>query len=172
MYFLYSCTSSFCIESRLVKKYISPIRIFQRDVLCTFRTPYLQESGAYPENVCSSDPIPATRLRFDHKNPFILQLLSREQPAVSSTSSGSSCNISEDSILKTDSDNEEVEREQKAKKRRFFFSLLTICQKATTVVSIQFAFLVIPRRPIDAYILSDATCAAIRRETSSFFFCQ
>jgi hypothetical protein len=42
---------------------------------------------------------------------------------MSSTSSGSSCNISEESILKTDSDNEEVEREQKAKKRRFFFSL-------------------------------------------------
>jgi hypothetical protein len=65
-------------------------------------------------------------MRFDHKNPFILQILSTEQPAMSSTSSGSSCNISADSILKTDSDNEEVEREQKAKKRRFFFSLLAI----------------------------------------------
>jgi hypothetical protein len=44
----------------------------------------------------------------------------------SSTSSDSSCNISEDSLLKTDSDDQEVEMLQKAKKRRCFFMLLAV----------------------------------------------
>ena len=121
MYFLYFCTLYFCSESTPVPKYIVPTRIFHRDVLCTFERPCVRPDP--------SDSI-TTNLNYIIATIDIHEIrLKAQQPAMSSTSSSdSSFNISEDSILKTDSDgDQDVEREQKqAKKRRFFLTLLAI----------------------------------------------